>query len=67
MATSKKWNGKFWIESTDGTKVDLSKHWKSATVTHADGSTEHMVSEEYLKELDDKYINILAKIIDNTK
>ena len=67
MATSKKWNGKFWVESTEGKPVDISKYWKNATIHYSDGSTERMVNEEYLKELDGKYKDILATIVNNTK
>jgi hypothetical protein len=66
MAKSKKLK-KFEVESSAGTSIDLSKNWKNATVRYitADGveRIEYVVNEEYLKELDEKYKDILDKFI----
>jgi hypothetical protein len=58
---------KFEVETAPGTKIDLSKYFRGGTLTHVDGSKEKLQPEQYLKELDEKYENILTDIVTKRK
>lgn len=52
-------------ESSTGTAIDISKYFKGGKIIYSDGSEEMLISETYLKELDDKYKTILEQIVIN--
>lgn len=68
MAIKRRWNGLFLVESTTGKQaVDLSKCFRSAMLYDADGNViDYVVSDEYDKELDEKYQKLLAEVVTKT-
>lgn len=58
---------KFEIESTPGTWVDASKHFRNITLYDRDGNpVETSINESRLMELDEKYDKLLADIVNKT-
>lgn len=55
---------KLTVETARGTQVDASKYYRSMTFYDADGNiVEHLISPEYMDELDAKYQKVLTDIV----